>query len=176
MSGVHFGAFWEDFGAVWEPFGRPKVRKSGPKSIPKIIIIWISNFHDFYWFLVGLLSQKPLKTIGFSMVSCKSCFCNKLDLGTKKVRFLELKMVQNRSSGAINRVQKSIIILGRKKEGPKSRKVRSKSRFLPCTIAFLDPRVLGNEHCLWLLDTSKSMLFISQRLWAKAWRIIIVFY
>ena len=30
------GGFWKDFGAVWEPFGRPKVRKSGPKSIPKL--------------------------------------------------------------------------------------------------------------------------------------------
>ena len=28
--------FWKDFGTVWEPFGRPQVRKSGPKSIPKI--------------------------------------------------------------------------------------------------------------------------------------------
>ena len=31
------GGFWKDFGAVWDPFGRPKVRKSGPKSIPKIL-------------------------------------------------------------------------------------------------------------------------------------------
>ena len=32
---ISFGAFWEDFGADLELFGGPKVRKSGPKSIPK---------------------------------------------------------------------------------------------------------------------------------------------
>ena len=32
---ISFGAFWEDFGPDLELFGGPKVRKSGPKSIPK---------------------------------------------------------------------------------------------------------------------------------------------
>ena len=115
--------------------------------------------------------QKPLKTIGFSMVSWSSRFCYKLDLGIKKVWFLDLKITPNRSSGEQNRVPKSIRILGRKKEGPKSRKVRSKSKVRTGCLDILDPRVLGNEHCLWWLDTSKSMLLISQRLWAKARRI-----
>ena len=48
MSGIHLGAFWEDFGAVWEPFGRPKVRKSGPKSIPTFHQFLTSNFNDFW--------------------------------------------------------------------------------------------------------------------------------
>ena len=43
-----FGPFWEDFGAVWEPFGSPKVRKRGPKSIPKINWIFMSIFIDFW--------------------------------------------------------------------------------------------------------------------------------
>ena len=30
-----FGAFWEDFGVDLGAFGSPKVRKSGPKSIPE---------------------------------------------------------------------------------------------------------------------------------------------
>ena len=47
MCGVHLGAFWEDFGAVWDPFGRSKVRKSGPKSIPKINRIFDI---EFSWF------------------------------------------------------------------------------------------------------------------------------
>ena len=47
MSVIHLGAFGEDLGAVWEPFGRSKVRKSGPKSIPKT-----NRFFDFeiWWF------------------------------------------------------------------------------------------------------------------------------
>jgi len=32
---THLGTFWEDFGADLEAFGSPKVRKSGPKAIPK---------------------------------------------------------------------------------------------------------------------------------------------
>ena len=48
MSLIHLGAFWEDFGAVWEPFGRPKVRKSAPKSIPKINRNLTSIFNDFW--------------------------------------------------------------------------------------------------------------------------------
>ena len=43
------------------------------------------------------------------------------------MRFLDLTRTPNRSSGPQNRDQKSIRILGRKKEGPKSRKMSSKS-------------------------------------------------
>ena len=32
---ISFGPFWEDFGPDLDLFGGPKVRKSGPKSIPK---------------------------------------------------------------------------------------------------------------------------------------------
>ena len=105
------------------------------------------------------------------MVSCKSCFFKKFDPRTKQVRFWELKMLQNQSSGAMFRVQKSIRILGWKKEGPKSRKVSPKSKFRSLSRDILDPRVLGNEQFLWLLDTPKPTLIISQRLWAKARRI-----
>ena len=34
-QGTSQGRFWEDFGADLEPFWSPKVRKSGPKSIPE---------------------------------------------------------------------------------------------------------------------------------------------
>ena len=170
MIGSSLGPFWEDFKAVWESFWEPKVRKRGPKSIPKIIQFLMSNFHDFYWFLVGLLSQKPLKTVCFCMVSCNSCFCHKLDLGIKQVRFWELKIVLNRSSGVTIRVQKSIRILGRKKEGPKSKKGPPKSKCHALSIAILEPRGPWERHIKRPNNPNQSLV-ISQRLWAKARRI-----
>ena len=79
MCGVHLGAFWDDFGAVWDPFGRSKVRKSGPKSIPKINrifdieISWFSMIcgryvksktYVLHWFFNGFVQIVFFQKVG----------------------------------------------------------------------------------------------------------------
>ena len=66
-------------------------------------------------------------------------FFTKFAFGIKKVRFLDLKRPQNRSFWEQNRVQKSIRILDRKKEGPKSRKVPPKVGWRTLSRDILEP-------------------------------------
>ena len=141
MSVPPLGAFWGHFEPELEPFWRPKVRKSGPKSIPET-----NRFLDldlfWFWMIVGrFVRPNTFKNpLFFSMVSWSSRFFTKFTIGINKVRFLDLKIAQNRSFWEQIRLLKSIRILDQKKEGPKSRNVSPKARWLPLGRAFLEPR------------------------------------
>ena len=99
--------FWRIVRSFWGHLGTQRRPKRGPKSIPAINWILIWKFNDFLWLLVGMVSQQQPKTICFFTCSCKSCFSLKLDLETKKGRFLVPKVVKNRSQRVIKWVQKS---------------------------------------------------------------------
>ena len=74
------------------------------------------------------------------MWSWSSWFCYKSDLGIKNWSILALKSDPNRSSGGQNRHPKSLRVLDRKKEGPKSGKVIPKIGLRSLGVDFLEPR------------------------------------
>ena len=73
-------------------------------------------------------------------------FC--LFLSFKKLSFLDLNSSQIRSTGGQRRVPKSIIILGRKQEGPGLRKRSSTIKLQTLSIDLLEPRGRWGEQFL----------------------------
>ena len=185
----HFGPFWfqvvfkkplcqwlyrhlDHFGRILEPFGShlgaQKWEKEVQNRYQKSIEFSCRFSLIFGWFRssnIMVLQWIPRAELGFWSDSFL------IEILIEQVWFFDLKMVQNRSFGVINRLQKSIRILGRKKEGPKSKKEGPKSKFRSLAIDILDPRVLGNGH-IKRPDNPNQSPIISQRLWAKARRIV----
>ena len=111
LLGIRFERSWSFFVVPLELF----LGESWPPWSPR-------------WWIYGFGWSKTFKNNLFFHSDFNVDFLPQIGPRDEKSEFLDLRMVQHRSSGVTNRDQKSIRILGRKKRGSKVEKSELKNQ------------------------------------------------